>query len=70
MCKVTIRPITFDSILVRKKVVHKNKDGIWTPVSSLSESEQKAFDNYKEKVLDNDKVSILPMATYRFNTKN
>ncbi|CAA0254907.1 hypothetical protein [Tenacibaculum maritimum] len=65
MSKVVIKPITEESLRVRKKVVYKDMQGNWIAVSELSLSEEKAFKNYKEAVLDRN-VTPLPVATYNF----
>lgn len=67
MLAIEIRPIEpNESYRVRHKVVFKNMDGNWESVTELTPSEQKAFSNYIEAVIDNEDIKKHPVATYNY----
>lgn len=63
MQEITIKPITEQSIHVGKKVVYCDENSNWISVSKLSKTESKAFNRYKNDILNKNYTS-LPIKTY------
>lgn len=67
MIGIEIRPIEEgQSYRVRNKVVYKDMNGNWVSVTELTPHELKAFDNYKEAVINNPELNAHPSATYTY----
>lgn len=64
---IEIKPIEKgESYRVRNKVVYKDMNGNWIAVSELTPTEQRAFNNYLQAVINNQKVKKHPIATYKY----
>lgn len=63
MSKITIKPVTSTSVLVRSKVVYRDTADNWIAVSELTPSEAEAFARYLREYIDTNK----PMTEQTFN---